>query len=421
MIDIILLRIIRHRKDFTILSPLIVPEALSEMTREIIKDYARYFETFPSHDMIDITTFMTRFPQWHKGIKEERVREFARIMQNAMPLPDDDQKAAVLQELADANFALKMANITAEYNDGELQDLMGEANAAMDEYKRSRNIKQVKFIDTPIGELLAESADAKGVEWRLRALNKSMRPLQPGDFGIIAARPDQGKTSFFASEVSHMAPQLPDERNVLWLNNEGKGSRIIPRIWQAALNLTISEMRELMRQGLLEQQYLDVMKRFDKIRVVDIHGLNNSQVELIIDSNNAGIVVYDMIDNINGFSDAARTDSKLEMMYQWARERCVKYDAIGFASSQISNDGDGLQFPTLPMLKDSKTGKQGACDFQLMIGAVNDPNMLACRFLGLPKNKLQRDEGPKDPRAEVYFDMRRSRYKDNDIDPQTGV
>lgn len=421
MIDIILLRIIRHRKDFTILSPLIVPEALSEMTREIIKDYARYFETFPSHDMIDITTFMTRFPQWHKGIKEERVREFARIMQNAMPLPDDDQKAAVLQELADANFALKMANITAEYNDGELQDLMGVTMVAMDEYKRSRNIKQVKFIDTHISELLAESADANGVEWRLRCLNKSMRPLQGGDFGIIAGRPDQGKTSFIASEISHMAPQLHPDKNVLWLNNEGKGSRIIPRIWQAALNLTISEMREFLRQNLLEDRYLEVMGRFDKVRVVDIHGLNNSQVEMIIESNNPGIIVYDMIDNIGGFGDAARTDLKLEYMYQWGRERSVKYDAIGLATSQISADGDGLQFPTLAMLKDSKTGKQGACDFQLMIGSVHDPNMMSTRFIGLPKNKMQRDDGPKDPRAEVYFDMRRSRYKDNEVDPTTGV
>lgn len=421
VLDVILLRIIRHRKDYMILSPLIVPAALSPETGVLVQDFGRYFEAFPSHESVDLTTFMTRFPQWHKGVSDEKVREYARIMANCMPMPDEDQKAVVLQELSDANAALKIANIVNEYTEGELPDFLGSMIRAMEEYTRNRNVKQIKYIDTPIGELLAEELSTEGIKWRLRCLNKSMRPLKGGDFGIIAGRPDKGKTSFIASEISYMAPQLPEDKNVLWLNNEGKGSRIIPRVWQAALNYTVSEMRELLVAGKLEEQFLKVMARFDKIRVVDIHGLNNSQVELIIEANNPGIIVYDMIDNIGGFGDAARTDLKLEYMYQWARERSVKYDAIGLATSQISSEGDGIQYPTLSMLKDSKTGKQGACDFQLMIGSVNDPAMHSARFIGLPKNKLRLDTGPGDPRSEVHFDMRRSRYIDNEIDPTTGV
>src|SRR5690606_31011004 len=136
----------------------------------------------------------------------------------------------------------------------------------------------------------------------------------------------------------------------------------------------------------------------------DIHGYNNSQVELILQDNNPGLIIYDMIDNIKFNGEAARTDLALEYMYQWARERSVKYDSIGWASSQISNDGDGLMFPTLGMLKDSKTGKQGACDFQLMIGSSNDAGLQSSRWLGLPKNKLRKEGAPGDPRAEVIFD-----------------
>jgi replicative DNA helicase len=99
-------------------------------------------------------------------------------------------------------------------------------------------------------------------------------------------------------------------------------------------------------------------------------------------------------------------------MYQWARELCVKYDCIGIATSQISNEGDGLQFPTLPMLKDSKTGKQGANDFQLMIGASNDPGLGRVRYIGLPKNKLRREGGPSDPRATVKYEPELARYSD---------
>ena len=105
-------------------------------------------------------------------------------------------------------------------------------------------------------------------------------------------------------------------------------------------------------------------------------------------------------------------DLALEEMYKWGREIAVKYDIVGLATSQISNEGDGLQFPTMGMLKDSKTGKQGACDFQLMIGSSNDPMLQNFRYIGLPKNKLRREGGRSDPRATVKFNHGTARYED---------
>ncbi len=411
----------KHRNDYGLLNPLVTAEALEPQTKALLQDFGRYFDLFPSHDTIDLETFLTRFKAWHPGITDERVREFARILANAFKLEaDEDQKNAVLQELADHNVVVRLANLTAQFQEGEVPDVLSALNNIFDTYKLSRGVKQIKYIDTPIGDLLQDEFDDVGVSWRLHCLNESMRRLRGGDFGIIAGRPDKGKTSFIASEITHMAPQLPEDRNVLWLNNEGPGKRIIPRVYQAALGLTMNEMKEMARQDLLVDAYRKHMSRLDRVRVVDIHGLNNSQVEMVIEANNPGIIVYDMIDNIGGFGDASRNDLKLEYMYQWARERSVKYDAIGLATSQISSEGDGTRFPTLSMLKDSKTGKQGACDFQLMIGAVNDPNLANARFIGLPKNKMRKPDGKADPQAEVIFDALRSRYKDVPLNPVEG-
>ena len=417
MIDVILLRILKHRKDYSILSPLVQQGALSPEAWGLVEDFGKYFSAFPSHEKIDLTTFLTQFQHWHKGITPERVNEFARVLQNCMPDADEDQKAFVMGQLADQDLIVKLAGFVEQFKEGETGDVMSAIGDIFDKYRLSKGVKLVKFIDTPIRELLKVDLNDEGLKWRLHCLNDSMRPLRPGDFGIIAARPDKGKTSFLASESSYMAPQLEPERNVLWLNNEGPGGRIIPRVWQATLGLTIPDMIKLDQNDALEPEYKRIMGRFDKIRVVDIHGLNNAQVEMLIDSNNAGLVIYDMIDNIGGFGDSARTDSRLEAMYQWGRERAVKYGAVGLATSQISAEGDGLCYPTLSMLKDSKTGKQGACDFQLMIGASNDPNQQLSRFMGLPKNKLQKPDRPKDPRAEVTFDSYRSRFKDSPLNP----
>jgi replicative DNA helicase len=122
--------------------------------------------------------------------------------------------------------------------------------------------------------------------------------------------------------------------------------------------------------------------------------------------------VFDMIDNIKFGGAAAnngqRTDQLLEAMYQWARVLGVKHDCVVLANSQISSDGENMQYPLLSMLKDSKTGKQGAADFILTIGYQStNPDT---RYLGTTKNKLAVEGGPKQLKHSVIFDGARGRY-----------
>jgi replicative DNA helicase len=60
------------------------------------------------------------------------------------------------------------------------------------------------------------------------------------------------------------------------------------------------------------------------------------------------------------------------------------------------------------------TGKQGAVDFQIMIGRSNDFNSESLRGIGVVKNKLRVPGQPGDPRAEVFFDGNGARYMDAD-------
>lgn len=413
MIDVILLRLIKYRSEFFKLQSIIPKANLHEQTATIVKDFGKYFEAYPSHKQIDLMTFMPRFRDWHKGMSDEQFVQYTNIFRNIQPDCDADQKNNIISSLSDIELATRLANIANEFNEGELeQPLYDVVNNTVDGYRKRRGMKATSWIDTDIGDLLQDEFDDVGVSWRLGSINRSMRKLRPGDFGIVAGRPDKGKTTFVSSEVTFMAPQLPKDRNIVWLNNEGLGSRIKVRLYQSALGLSMNEMKDMHTAGKLVDAYRAAVGRLDRIRVFDIHGKNTGEVESILEENNPGIVVFDMIDKIRGFGDAARTDLMLEQMYDWARERCVKFDFIGLATSQISNEGDGQMFPTMGMLKDSKTGKQGACDFQLMIGASNEPALAELRYIGLPKNKLRRPDGPSDPRAEVIFDGTRARYTD---------
>jgi len=403
----------KKRNDYHLLRGLVPEAVVGANTVALLKDFGRYFDAFPSHTEIIYEEFLPRFRAWHPSLKDAAFNEYKAILRNGLKDADEDQRSVIVGELAELELMTKLANLAEAFHAGDVPNASTEVSQLYDQYRLRTGVKTTAFIDIPIEELLQDEFDDAGIKWRLEALNGSMRPLRPGDFGIIAGRPDKGKTTFIASEVTFFAPQLPPDRNILWLNNEGPGKRIIPRLYQSALDLSMTDMKERSNAGTLVPAYRQIMGgRLDRVRVQDIHGYSNSQVELIIEANNPAVIVYDMIDNIKGFGNEARTDLQLEAMYQWARERSVKYDCVGLATSQISNDGDGVQFPTLGMLKDSKTGKQGACDFQLMIGASNDPALQNSRFLGLPKNKLRRPDGPSDPRAEVVFDGIRSRYRD---------
>jgi replicative DNA helicase len=150
------------------------------------------------------------------------------------------------------------------------------------------------------------------------------------------------------------------------------------------------------------------------LRVFDVHDWSTSEVEDVIRRYPAALIVFDMLANIRFGGQATnggeRTDQLLESMAQWARVRAVKYDCAVLATWQLSNDADGIPYPTLGQLKDSKTGVQGAADFILTLGASNDVVLENSRFLGTTKNKLRRAGQPASPRTEVTFDGSRGRY-----------
>lgn len=413
-LDILLLRHLKYRTEFFKLKDVAKQANISDSTNQFVADFEKYFLLYPSHTVVDAGTFMMHFVQeWHKGLTKEVYVSWGQMTLTITSADNDaDQSHNIVRWISEMGFMTSVANLAQKYKDGDIEDPYQAVEDLRDVYRRRRGLRGSTYIDTPIGELLLDEFSDAGLRFRLGVLQRHMRPLRGGDFGIIAGRPDKGKTTFLTSETTFLVPQLPDDRNLIWLNNEGPGSRIIPRLYQSALGITMSQMRELHEAGKLVSSFEEVVGRLDRIRVYDIHGYTNGQVTAILEENNPGIVVFDMIDNIRGFGDAARTDLALEHMYQWGREQMVKYDAIGLATSQISNEGDGLLFPTLGMLKDSKTGKQGACDFQIMIGASNDPGMEGIRGISIPKNKLRRPDVTGNPNEQVVMDGVNARYSD---------
>lgn len=388
-------------------------------TKTILDDFGKFYREFT-----DVEAINEGFDTWffnfaHPKLNDEQRGIYRGLLAKAREPLDPALEQGLMARLVSAKTAAHLLTGIEKFNEGEEIDLGAFLRSTVENYdlEVDRKVK-TPWVQDDINDLLKDDQNDVGFHWRLDELNLALRPLRSGDFGIIAARPDVGKSTFLTDQLAHFAGQVDalypgEQRSILWFNNEGPGNRIVKRLFQSALNETASGLVARSNSGTIGKDYVEATGgRPHVIRVFDVHDFWNHEIEDIIRQFPPAMVVFDMVDNIK-FGGAVsnggqRTDQLLEAMYQWARVAGVKHDCVVLATSQISADGENLCYPTLSMLKDSKTGKQGAADFILTIGF--NPDFPYTRYLGLTKNKLAREGGTKQLKAEVMFDGQRGRY-----------
>lgn len=243
---------------------------------------------------------------------------------------------------------------------------------------------QIQFVTDELGELYEHNVKQVGLRWRLRTLNEMLGSLRRGDFGFIFARPESGKTTFLASEVSHFATQA--ESAILWFNNEEQGEKVQLRCYQAALGATLTELFADVRSN--QKRYRDLVG--DKIKIIDNANIYKRDVEKICAQVKPSLIVFDQIDKVKGF-DADREDLRLGGIYQWARELAKEYCPV-IGVTQADGSGEGKQWLTMENVSNAKTSKQAEADWILGIGRKNDAGYEYVRHLHLSKNKLAGDE-----------------------------
>lgn len=425
-LDITLLAMMKYRKNYDKLIRVVEARALDPRTAIVLADFGAYLKEQPECDKIPVSrefwSFFTMVA--HKTLTAEQGAAYRVMFQQIEPDPDAMAQQMLIGRLLENNLAQAVADAAERFARGEEIDLAKNVRDLIGTYDKDVE-RKVKLPFVPMDEsLFDEDLRNDGFKWRWLCLAETMRPLRGGDFGILAGRPDKGKTTALADLCTDWAAQLasvyPDnaeKRQIIWLNNEGPGKRILKRIIQSALGCKTSELIKYQAEGRLWQKYEEAVGGDRQaIKVIDIHGFKSWQVEEIFKQHTPGLVVFDMVDNVRFDGELAnggqRTDQILEAMYQWARDLAVRFDCPILATSQISADGDGVPYPTLPMLKDSKTGKQGAADFIITLGTSNDPSLEAMRFIGTTKNKLRLEGKPQSPRAQMVIDATSGRFLD---------
>lgn len=388
--------------------------AIDKRTKAVVTDIKRYFDDNPEETQLSMPAFRSLFfTVYHKGMKDETIDFYNKLLERMEQDESESITKNIINQLLELEYATALANRVSSYEAGDDINIITEVDTLTERVKdtleRSEGFEYISF-DADAVEI---TNDDEGYKWPLECMNTVYRNIKGGDQYIIAARPGLGKTTFITHLNYSMAQDMPENKIIVWFNNESRKERIMQRSIQSAIGCTNKELYEIHATGNLRERYAKSMGNAERVRVYDIHGKSNHHLEEILESigvDNVGAIVFDMLDNVRSSSSKEiREDQRLERLYQWARELGVKYNCPTFPTSQVSNEGAGELFPTENMLKDSKTGKQGACDGIVVLGWNDDPTTPNNRGVGMPKTKSKR-EGQQNLREVVLFDADRGRY-----------
>ena len=300
-----------------------------------------------------------------------------------------------------------VAKLALDVEDGttNIQELMDKFN----EFEH-QEIEADKSdpVEMNLSKLHSSQVATPGLRWRLNFLNKSLGSLRKGDFGFIFARPETGKTTLLASEISRMVEQT--EGDILWFNNEEQSNKVAIRCYQAVLGVTTDLLFSDIE--LYDKEFKEITQ--DRIKIFDFEESSRPRkIENILKKHNPALIIFDQMDKIKGFK-ADRNDLELKAIYQWARELAKKYAPV-IAVSQAGGDAEGKLWLTMDMVDGSKTAKQGEADWILGIGKESD-NTSRIRYLNISKNKLLGDsDSLPDMRhgtAQVIIKPEVARYED---------
>lgn len=336
------------------------------------------------------------------------------VLEQLEKLDVSQESTKVLVNKILLNKRLKDLSLSAyEVTEGRLSyDKFREKLSVFEDNRQDDQLSTFEWVSDDLTELANSALKTKGLRWRLKTLNQMLGSLRKGDFGFVFARPESGKTTFLASEVTYMCEQLSEEDGpILWINNEEQSDKVKIRCYQASLGLDLSTLLSNLPKHT--EQFLEKTKGKLKINK-DAATIHKREVERLCKELKPSLIIFDQIDKIVGFEND-REDLKLGAIYQWARELAKLYAPV-IAVCQADGSGEGVKWLTMSNVANAKTAKQAEADWILGIGKVNDAGYDSLRFLHLSKNKLIGDEDSipdlRHGRMETLIEPNIARYRD---------
>lgn len=414
----ILLHILKKRVDFFRYKPFIKEHTIPREIKILLDSLEDYFNKEKSLKEIDFDVFVTWF-KLHKipSLSKEKHSIYDKIFEKLTDTPPSQADMdATVEFFIEKDYAIKISDHLIKITEGDDTKSILDIEDMMRDYKKEvgkalEDNEDIFVTDDP--EEIIKDVMTGGLEWRLEELNISIGPVRKGNFLIVSAYVNTGKTTFLANEATYMAEQLKDDEVVVWFNNEEEGSSVKYRLWQSALGWTKKQIGASPINTVAELKKVWNGK-LDRIKMVDIKDINVSRVEDILDHVNPGLIIFDQLWKVNGFNDSFSEVDKMRRLFGWGRELAHNYAPV-ISVHQADGTAIGCKYPEMHQLYNSRVGVQGEADAIVMVGRDLDPSEPEeVRGIRVAKNKLpggpRSEEKERHAIWEVDIDIEHARY-----------
>jgi len=288
---------------------------------------------------------------------------------------------ATLQQIKKRNSASALAQVFHNYAEGR-QDLDKISNLLEEFNDDEKNEQESPFVEDSLVDIYNGQIRDPGLRWRLQSLNRAVGSLRKGDFAVIFARPETGKTTFLASEISYFATQT--DAPILWFNNEEQGTKVKFRIFQSYFGKNVKEI------SMNIKHYQDIYFEQTNIKIYDNASIHKRKVEELCKEYKPALIVFDQLSKVKGFQND-REDLRLGQAFAWGRELAKEYCPV-LAVNQADASGEGKKYLNMDNVANAKTAIQAEADLIIGIGKSHDNGFEYIRHLNICKNKLSGDE-----------------------------
>lgn len=419
-----MLHALRDKQKFKMLRGAVADDMLGVEAVMVLQWYQQYFNAFPQETEVDVQG-LTSLIKLRSGYDTNTMTMVLHIVKKLEQEYNKDLIDGITNQLYEMDFSGQMGMLLAKYGNGEEvgDGLAYEVSRLAQATLRQQGVSTpTDYITENVLDILADEAGDHGIKLPTMALKMYVKGLLGGASVLVAAPPDAGKTSLLACIAAEAAPQIDTyfdpSRPILWFNNEGKGRRIIPRLYQAVLGVDLETLNKMGNDGTLHEAYTAKLGgRADRIRIKDFHGGSLAQAEQVIEQMKPCIVIWDMVANVKfkGSGTGGNKTDVLEEKWQEIREMACRHDFVSFGTCQISIEGRNMLHPPQEALKDSKTAIQGAVDLQIHLGAMTGAGYQDIRGISTPKNKYQMAGRSSNFEATLGFEAASCRFVDGEV------
>jgi replicative DNA helicase len=324
-----------------------------------------------------------KYLEFFPVLKDLDRKELIELIQRIFASPIPESVPTMMESHRLRAAAGEIAILALAVNEGKPPEALQKALAAFETV--DAGVDGPEFVSDDLEALYTTVIAVGGIHWPLPCLNESIGPLRKGNFVVVFARPETGKTTFMAQFATNAVSQV--DRPILWFNNEQAGGEVKLRFYQAMFGVTTKELMadRAKYHALYKEKTKDLLFLYDS----DI--LFRETIETLCKEYNPSLVIIDQLDKIEGGPKEDRRDLVLGNTYVWARSLAKRYCPV-VGISQASDSGEGVKYLTYSHLADSRTAKPAEADVILGIGLSRDDDFQLYRYFNISKNKLLGDE-----------------------------